>query len=124
MNEAIFHPEAQEELRQSIKFYDSRLNGLGLRFLEAVEGTVERMFSSLDAGSPLDNGFRRSVVSGFPYSVIYRPWEDSIYLVAVAHHHRRDLGGPGQGPAPEPVTDPPAATTPAPERVFPGPCQP
>ena len=89
MNEAIFHPEARVELRESIEFYNFRLDGLGLRFLESVESTVSRISYSPDAGAPMTDGFRRSIVSGFPFSIIYRPWEDNIYLVAVAHHHRR-----------------------------------
>ena len=38
---------------------------------------------------PLSGEFRKRIVQGFPFSVIYRVWEDHIYLVAVAHHHRR-----------------------------------
>ncbi len=89
MNEAIFHPEARTEVRESTEFYDTHLDGLGLRFLEAVERTVDRISSNPNAGAPLADGFRRSIVSGFPFSIIYRPWEDSVYLVAVAHHRRR-----------------------------------
>ena len=38
MREAIFHPEARAEVRESVEFYETRLKGLGLRFLAAVEG--------------------------------------------------------------------------------------
>jgi hypothetical protein len=43
VKEAIFHPEARAEIRQSIEFYEARLEGLGLRFLSAVEQTTERI---------------------------------------------------------------------------------
>ena len=89
MREAIFHPEARAEVKESVEFYETRLNGLGLRFLAAVEGTVERISASPEAGSPLAGKFRKRIVSGFPYNIIYRVWEDYIYLVAVSHHHRR-----------------------------------
>lgn len=89
MKEAVFHPEARAEVGQSVEFYEERLNGLGLRFLSAVEQTEERIFASPEAGAPLEGGFRKRIVPGFPYSVIYRVWEDYVYLVAVAHQHRR-----------------------------------
>ena len=89
MKEAVFHPAARAEVEQSVEFYETRLNGLGLRFLAAVEQTAERISASPEAGAPLAGGFRKRIVSGFPYSVIYRVWEDYVYLVAVAHQHRR-----------------------------------
>jgi plasmid stabilization system protein ParE len=89
VKEAIFHPEAHAELRESVAFYETRLEGLGLQFLSAVEQTAERISTHPEAGAPLAGEFRKRIVPGFPYNVIYRVWEDYIYLVAVAHHHRR-----------------------------------
>jgi len=89
VKEAIFHPEARAEMRESFEFYEARLGGLGLRFLSAVEQTVERISTHPEAGAPLASEFRKRIVSGFPYNIIYRVWEDYIYLGAVAHHHRR-----------------------------------
>ena len=89
MKEAIFHPEARAEMRESIEFYEARLDGLGFRFLSAVEQTAERISTHPEAGTPLADEFRKRIVPGFPYSIVYRVWEDYIYLVAVAHHHRR-----------------------------------
>jgi hypothetical protein len=89
VKEAIFHPEARVEMRQSIDFYEARFEGLGLRFLGAVEETTKRIVTNPEAGARLSGAFRKRIVQGFPFSVIYRVWEDCIYLVAVAHHHRR-----------------------------------
>lgn len=89
MKEAIFHPEARAEMRESIDFYEARLEGLGLRFLAAVEETTKRIIAHPEAGAPLASDFRKRIVQGFPFNIIYRVWEDYIYFVAVAHHHRR-----------------------------------
>ena len=89
MKEVVFHPEARAEVSRSMEFYEARLDGLGLRFLSAVEQTAECISASPEAGAPLAGGLRKRIVSGFPYSVIYRVWEDYVYLVAVAHQHRR-----------------------------------
>ena len=89
MKEAIFHPEAWVEMNESFDFYEARLDGLGLRFLSAVEQTVERISTHPEAGALLTGEFRKRIVPGFPYNIVYRVWEDYIYLVAVAHHSRR-----------------------------------
>jgi toxin ParE2 len=89
VKQALFHPEARLELRESVGFYETRFEGLGLRFLSAVEQTAERISTHPEAGALLAGEFRKRIVPGFPYNIIYRVWEDYIYLVAVAHHHRR-----------------------------------
>lgn len=89
MKDIIFHPEARAEMRESVDFYEARLDGLGLRFLSAVEQTTERTSAHPEAGVPLGGEFRKRIVPGFPYNIIYRVWDDHIYLVAVAHQHRR-----------------------------------
>ena len=89
MKETIFHPEARAEMREAVEFYEARLDGLGFRFLSAVEQTAGRISAHPEAGAPLGGEFRKRIVSGFPYNIIYRVWEDYIYLVAVAHQHRR-----------------------------------
>lgn len=89
MKEAIFHPEARAEVRESVEFYEARLDGLGLRFLAAVEETADRICANPEAGTPLAGEFHKRIVLGFPYNIMYRVWEDYIYLVAVAHHRRR-----------------------------------
>ena len=76
-------------MSESFDFYETRLDGLGLRFLTAVEQTVERISTYPEAGTPLAGELRKRIVAGFPYSIIYRVWEDYIYLVALAHHSRR-----------------------------------
>ena len=66
MKEAVFHPEARAEVGQSVEFYEARLDGLGLRFLSAVEQTAECISASPEAGAPLAGGFRERIVPGFP----------------------------------------------------------
>jgi hypothetical protein len=87
--EIEFHPSAQAELDASAGFYESRLEGLGIRFLTAVEETTERIVTWPDAGSPLGGGFRKRLVPGFPFSIVYRSTEERVFVVAIAHQHRR-----------------------------------
>ena len=75
MKEAIFHPAARAEIREAFNFYEARLDGLGLRFLSSVEQTAERITIHPEAGAPLAGEFRKRIVLGFPYNIIYRVWE-------------------------------------------------
>ena len=72
MKEAIFHPEARGEMRESVEFYEVQLDGLGSQFLSAVEQTAERISTHPEAGAPLARGFRKRIVPGFPYNIIYQ----------------------------------------------------
>lgn len=83
------HPAARAELDASTAFYESRLDGLGLRFLAAVAETTERIASSPEGGSSMESGLRRRLVPGFPFSVIYRVADDAALVLAIAHQHRR-----------------------------------
>jgi hypothetical protein len=40
---AIFHPEAHEEMIESARFYEGRVEGLGSDFLTAAEETTRRI---------------------------------------------------------------------------------
>jgi hypothetical protein len=58
VKEIIFHPEARAEVRESIEFYEARLDGLGLRFLSAVEHA---------AIEPTSRSFRTSRLQPHPF---------------------------------------------------------
>ena len=62
-------------MRESVEFYEVQLDGLGSQFLSVVEQTAERMSTYPEAGAPLARGFRKRIVPGFPYNIIYRIWE-------------------------------------------------
>jgi toxin ParE2 len=72
VKQTIFHPEARAEMRASVEFYEAQLDGLGVRFLSAVEQTTEWISAHPEAGAPLGGEFRKRVFPGFPYNIIYR----------------------------------------------------
>jgi plasmid stabilization system protein ParE len=84
-----FHSEAEAEFIEAAAFYESRLVGLGTAFSAEVKTSVGFILAHPEAGSPLGRKLRKHVVRRFPYSLIYRHGEQSIYIVAVAHHRRR-----------------------------------
>ena len=85
----VFHPEAYEEMVESARFYEERDEGLGTRFLDAVEDTIKRIRSFPHAGPVARADIRERLVSGFPFTILYQFENDRIYIGAVMHQHRR-----------------------------------
>ena len=57
-----YHPDAEAELIQAARFYESRVSTLGSEFLDAGDR--------------------------FPYAVYYRVFPDHIRILAFKHHSR------------------------------------
>jgi plasmid stabilization system protein ParE len=85
----VFHPEPYEEMIESARFYEERDDGLGMRFLEAVEDTMRRIRQFPYAGPVERASIRKQFVSGFPFTVLYEIQKDRIYIAAVMHQHRK-----------------------------------
>ncbi|MEA2082737.1 MAG: type II toxin-antitoxin system RelE/ParE family toxin, partial [Thermodesulfobacteriota bacterium] len=79
MSEMRFHSEIASEVKSSYFWYQEQANGLGDDFLDELESAYQEI-SELPCTWPLfQNGFRRFLLSRFPFSVIYREHENSIY---------------------------------------------
>ena len=86
--------EARAEVRAAARWYEQQQEGLGSRFLLAVEealGRVKRLGAraSRVAGVGADLGVRRVRIKRFPYMVICLEVSSVLRVVAVAHEHRR-----------------------------------
>jgi len=82
-----FHPLANQELTEAGQFYEGRAEGLGSRFLDAVERAVQLLEAHPELGRPLSKTIRSLPVSPFPYAVVYRAESDRLFVVA--HFRRR-----------------------------------
>ncbi len=89
MIEIKFHADARQELRQAARSYERQVEGLGFAFTDEVERTVELIQESPGIGSAVWQHYRRVFVRRFPYPVVYREFENKLFVVAVAHHRRR-----------------------------------
>lgn len=80
---------ARRELREAAQYYERQVAGLGFAFAAEVERTVAITRENPNIGSPVWRHSRRAIVRRFPYSVFYRSLVNKLFIVAVAHHHRR-----------------------------------
>ena len=84
-----YHPAASEELIEAAHFYEGREKGLGDRFLDAVNASLETMRRNPMLGRSDERGRRRWLVHRFPYLIIYRLVDGFLYILAVAHTSRK-----------------------------------
>ena len=87
--EMLFHPDIAQEVKSSFFWYQDQARGLGDDFIEELESAYEAVREFPDTWPFFQHGFRRYILSRFPFSVIYREHEGAIYVVAVMHNSRR-----------------------------------
>lgn len=96
MTAVRIHPEAEAEIGEAARWYAERSKPSARRFLDAVEGALERM-SSLPDAFPLvpipgsRHTLRRVALHRFPYVVVYVKTAAWLEVLCVAHMKRRSL---------------------------------
>jgi plasmid stabilization system protein ParE len=89
MPQIIFHPDVANEIKSSYDWYESQAEGLGENLLSELESAYEAIIELPETWQKFQKGFRRFLLSKFPFSVIYRLIDNSIYIVAVMHNSRK-----------------------------------
>lgn len=90
MTHVEFLPRAREDLRSARQYYAEENPEAARRFMEeVVRGT--RLIREAPLRWPrVGSNQRRWVLRRFEYSLVYRyaPETDTVFIVAVSHHHR------------------------------------
>ncbi len=84
-----FHPEAESELQDAINYYEGIRADLGHDFAVEVYSAIQRAVSMPESWALIDTDIRRSLVSRFPYGVLYSKANNKIYILAVMNLHRQ-----------------------------------
>lgn len=85
-------PDAAEELREAVRWYEAEQAGLGARFYEVATATIESLRDRPDLGAPARRGpagTRRLPLTRFPYSVAHIVHAGVLHVLAVVHGRRR-----------------------------------
>jgi len=89
MPEILFHPDIVTEVKAAYDWYQNQAEGLGDDLLNELESAYQAITEFPDTWPKFQRGFRRFLLSKFPFSVIYRSGNDSIYVVAIMHNSRK-----------------------------------
>ena len=85
----MFLPNAEEEMYEAAKFYQSQTLGLGLDYLSEVERAITSISQYPLTWPKIEGELRRRLVRRFPFAILYFIESEEIVIVAVAHLRRR-----------------------------------
>jgi len=80
---------AEQELNETIQFYNRQREGLGRTFLDEVRRTCTAISEYPEAGPVILGAVRRRLCPRFPYALIYEIRPDEIRVLAVMNQKRR-----------------------------------
>lgn len=86
-----FTEEASYEFQESVKWYEVRTKGLGLRFADEIDSTVERIRLNPDLYRRITKNIRKVQVNRFPYSVFYKTEDDTLVILRIFHNKRKPV---------------------------------
>lgn len=79
----ILKPEAENDLREAIEYYQSKRKGLGLIFLKCVQKFFDRITKNPLHYPLKSNQFREAYIQKFPYIIIYEIIDNEIVVFSV-----------------------------------------
>ena len=94
--EVVVRPEAEAEIAEAYRWYESKVEGLGLEFLRALDASLSTIQRHPSAYAAVHKQMRRAVLRRFPYSVIYLSENDTIIVLACFHASRDPKLGSGK----------------------------
>jgi plasmid stabilization system protein ParE len=86
-----FAKEAAHEFRDSVEWYEAKAEGLGLRFTDEIDSTVERITLNPELYQKVTEDIRRIQVNKFPYSIFYTIEDDTLVILRVFHNRRKPI---------------------------------
>ena len=89
MTKVVFLPEAETEMLEAAKFYESQASGLGIDYISEVEHAVRAILESPTTWPIIEGELRRRLVRRFPFGILYRIEPDAIIIIAVSHLRRK-----------------------------------
>lgn len=90
MKRVIFHRLAWNEFVRAIRYWNRVRHGLGDELQIEIERAILEIRQDPKLGGPFgESGARFWIEKRFHYVIYYREFEDSIWVMAVAHGHRR-----------------------------------
>ncbi len=89
-----YHPAVEQELLEARDYYEKRVPGLGVRFIEEFERQIIQIAANPGRWMVLERDVRRSLMKRFPYLIYFRqPRPDVIRIILVKHQRRHPAFG-------------------------------
>ena len=83
MTKYRFTSAALSELRETARYYEQQESGLGVIFLDEIDGAIDRILRFPRAWHPMTAQTRRCRTHRFPFGILYQIRSDEILITAV-----------------------------------------
>jgi toxin ParE1/3/4 len=85
----IYHPEAEDEMIVAANYYETKVHGLGTKFLNDLDETVEDIVKYPETWFTLEDNIQRHQFTHFPFAILYRIVGLRIRILAVMDLHKK-----------------------------------
>lgn len=87
------HALAYDEYIEAYVWYETQKEGLGDKFMQAVEQRLFAISKNPDYYTKLRGNFRQVKVAGFPFIIVYEffPRRKYIHIAAICHSRRNPV---------------------------------
>ena len=85
----VFGSLAGREYDDAFNYYEAEESGLGGKFRRAVWGAIGIIEQYPHSSPEILPGVRKVLLRRFPYKLLYAVRADTLYIIAVAHSHRK-----------------------------------
>ncbi len=87
--QVVYSKYAKQELFDAIDFYELEYLGLGKEFKAEIKQASFRILNRPLAWSVERGNIRKCLLHKFPYKILYSVETDHIFIIAIAHQHRK-----------------------------------
>lgn len=87
--DVIFNELALKEFNDAVAFYELEVSSLGETFNEEIKKSIKRIVEYSKAWSVERGDVRKYLLHKFPYKILYSIETNHIYIIAIAHLHRK-----------------------------------
>lgn len=84
----VLRPDAEDDLRSALEWYEGQRAGLGDDFTTAVDQFFARIQAFPELYATVHANVRRGKLKRFPYVVYYRVHPDRLEVIAILHGSR------------------------------------
>jgi len=84
----LFTDAARTESLEAFSYYQERSAKASAHFLQCLEAATSWLSRYPTTGKPLSRRTRRYLMRTFPYLIIYRILEETVWVVGVVHEKR------------------------------------
>jgi len=86
--EILLRPEAEADIGESYRWYESQVAGLGEEFLRAVDASISLIQRNPFAYTPIHRDVRRALVRKFPFGIFYFVEANRVIVIGCFHVRR------------------------------------